>query len=527
MRCGMIAAALGFVMTALLHVSAIMRSTSSTAAIGLIFVPMISLLWSLPFFAFGYSAGYVCKWMFSDERKFNFYVAVACVTAIGLFSAGARFAIEGLYLTDLVSEIQKMNGQELTNTINRPLLGKNKFVLGAIAQNKNATSELLRTIGAIDNSELYEKMGSLFDVLGENRRGLAVMRLVARNPNVLPETLEHLAVCTNDYVLGDVAGNDKTSQATLIKLSQRKSYLIDWGLARNPATPADILSSLSFSGEKYTREPVARNPGTPLKDLERLAVDSELIVRIGVANNPNVSTDILKILSNDANDSVRQGVLNNKMVAVDTLQKLSKEGDELVSHSAKRALKNVADPFQGSSIQTILEAMTGSDKSFRYRAAEALGNSGVKSPEVINSLISATNDSDELMRRTAVYALGNLGDKTALPVVEKLMKDKDQSVRHSAELACVMLIRPKGLDLETIKVLGSSLDPYALITGNYYRACWSLLAILQSPMEQKYKTAAVNALEKISGKKYGTNSAEWREWIEKNQDTLKQGSNKQ
>lgn len=524
MRCGIIVAVLGFIIVALLHISAIKRSTSSAAAIGLIFVPMTSFIWSLPFFVFGCSVGYVWKWAISPIRKLNIFVVFAFIAAIGLFSTAAKFAIEGLYLSDLISEIQTMNVQELPNTMNRPLLGKNKFVLGAIAQNKNASGELLRTIGVIDNPELYEKMGSLFDVLGENRHGLAVMRLVARNPNVLPETLEHLATCTNDYVLGDVAGNEKTSQATLIKLSQRKNYLIDWGLARNPATPAEILSSLSYSLEKYTREPVARNPGTPLKDLERLAADSELIVRIGVASNPNVSADILKTLSTDANDSVRQMVANNKKVSAETLQILSKEGNSAVSSSAQMALRKHPEPFKGSSIQTILETMQDpkTNSFIRAYAAEALGKAGVKSPEVITALIAATNDSDEGVRRSAVYSLGSLDDKTVLPVVEKLMKDKVQSVKYAAQLAFAKLTRIKGLDVETIALLdkGAFSTIGTLIAGNYYAAMGGLLATLRYSKETAQQNAAVKGMEAISGKRFGADVKAWEKWIADHEDWL-------
>lgn len=283
-RYGVIAAAIGFVLAAALTIISINRSTSSTAAIGYLFVPMISILWSIPFFAFGFSVGYLRKWHSSLMRRFNVLVFLVLVASIVLFLAGAKFAIEGIYMTNLVHEIELMNDTELRNTIEKPFWGRNKFVLGAIAQNRSASSELLDKIARTDKKELYEKMWSVFDIMGENRHGLAVMRLVARHPNVLPETLEHLAKCSNNYVLGDVAINEKTSIATLIRLSQKKNYLLDWGLACNPSTPSNILSKLSTSDDMYTRNYVAGNPNTPLKDLERLAVDREHIVRQSAQN---------------------------------------------------------------------------------------------------------------------------------------------------------------------------------------------------------------------------------------------------
>ena len=40
--------------------------------------------------------------------------------------------------------------------------------------------------------ELYEPLGSLWDVMGANRKGLAVLRLVAHHPNTLGTTLAKL-----------------------------------------------------------------------------------------------------------------------------------------------------------------------------------------------------------------------------------------------------------------------------------------------------------------------------------------------
>jgi hypothetical protein len=286
---GIIVAVIGFTLVAVLTIMSTSRSSSSTAAIGYLCVPIISLLWSILFFVFGYAVGYLWNWHYEHPRKLNSAVIAAVVISIVLFFAGAKFAIEGIYLSSLIPEIESMNEQELKNTLEKPLFGKNKFVLGAIVQNKNASGELLNIIGAIDDKALYEKMWSLFDIMGKNRHGLAVMRLIARHPNVLPETLEHLAKCSNNYVLGDVAGNEKTSVETLASLSERKNYLIDWGLAGNPSTPSDILSNLSLSGNEYTRAYVAGNPNTPLKDLKRLASDRERSVRQNATQNPKMS----------------------------------------------------------------------------------------------------------------------------------------------------------------------------------------------------------------------------------------------
>jgi hypothetical protein len=356
MRHGLIAAAIGFIASAVMSIMSISRSTSSTAAIGYLFVPMTSLMWSVPFFVFGYSVGYLRKWHAAPVRTIGAAVILAYALSGFLFCAGAVVSVEGLYLKSLVNDIKAMNEQELGNAIHKPFFGKNKFVLGAVAQNKNASGELLKEIGMSDDPELYEKMWSLFDVMCENRHGLAVMRLVARNHNVLPETLEHLAQSSNEYVLGDVAGNEKTSVETLIRLSRRKNYLIDWGLARNPLTPPDILSGLSRSDNEYTRAPAAQNPGTVLKDLELLASDREWNVRRSVAQNPKASTELLDKLSTDTDRNVRQMVIFNHNVTMTILEKVAQDSDAGIRQQAQDALvrmKNRPDAAGPSNVPAI------------------------------------------------------------------------------------------------------------------------------------------------------------------------------
>jgi hypothetical protein len=305
LKCGNIAAGFGFILVSIITISSILRSSSSTAAIGFLFVPMVGLIGAIPFFVFGYSIKYLQNWYHLRGRGFDFTVVLSLAVSAILILAGAKFLVEGTYLTHLVHEVKFMNEAELSKTIDMPFFGKNKFVLGAIAQNKSASGALLRTIGYINDKDLHKKMWSVFPIMGENTHGLAVMRLVARHPNVLPETLEYLAGSQDDYVLGDVAANEKTSVETLKMLSLKRTYLIDWGLARNTSTPSDILDRLSESDNEYTRADVAQNPSTPLKDLEKLATDREWNVRRSVVQNPQVSVDLLDKLSKDYDENVR------------------------------------------------------------------------------------------------------------------------------------------------------------------------------------------------------------------------------
>jgi hypothetical protein len=138
---------------------------------------------------------------------------------------------DGNDLEEQVHRIQTMNGTELEAVMTQPKLARNRFILGAIAENPKATALVLHRIATSDLPELHERMGSLFAVMGKNVRGLAVMRLVAGHVNTAAEDLEILAKSRNEYVLGDVAANPKLPEATLRRLAEHGGQLAEWGLA--------------------------------------------------------------------------------------------------------------------------------------------------------------------------------------------------------------------------------------------------------------------------------------------------------
>jgi hypothetical protein len=132
------------------------------------------------------------------------------------------------------------------------------------------------------------------------------MRLAARNANTAPKDLERLAENTNEYVLGDVAGNPKLSEATLRKLANHGGYLVDWGLAHNRSTPGDILSRLAGSANEYTRMYVAANPNAPAEVLADLSNDGMRDVRLSVAQNLSTPRSTIEVLLRDADETVRR-----------------------------------------------------------------------------------------------------------------------------------------------------------------------------------------------------------------------------
>jgi hypothetical protein len=303
-RCGLVAGALGYVAGAAVLVGAILDSPSSTAAIGFLFVPFCAVVPGLLGFALGCSVVYLVRWRRAPSRRPGVAALVSLAVLVLMLVGGGLVLAENGRRLYAVETVLAMDTAGLSGYFERGALRRDKFVLGAIAQNPAADALLLDEISQLEDPSLHGKMGSLFPVLGGNQRGLAVMRLVARHANVSTTTLVRLSRSPDAYVLSDVAGNAKTPVEELRSLRAQGGYLIEWGLARNPSTPSDALHDLAASENQYTRGSTAGNSGTPPEDLERLARDSVWHVRRSVAANPQAPPALLERLSADPDPRV-------------------------------------------------------------------------------------------------------------------------------------------------------------------------------------------------------------------------------
>lgn len=249
---------IGAVLISIFNVSAINHSHSSTAVVGFVFLPFVFLIAFAGFFIFGYCACYLKTWYSTLPRVLNLKIICAFLTVTFGVGSFIKLAI----LIFLTSQINATSSSEfLAEKFHQSYFRSNKFVLGAIAQNQATTSEILDEIARLDDKELHESMNTIFPLLGDNTTGYAVMCLVAYHKNTLPQTIEYLAhTSQNEYVLGDIAANSKTSPETLKELEEKKNYLIDWGLASNRNTPSDVFPKLLTRNDKYTNEALLRNP---------------------------------------------------------------------------------------------------------------------------------------------------------------------------------------------------------------------------------------------------------------------------
>ena len=207
---------------------------------------------------------------------------------------------------DAIVAAMRLPVDELAHALKTSPWRDEPLFLGAVAQNPAATSAMLEDIAHRGDRNLHEKLYGESRLLGENRKGLAVMRLVARHPNVTEATLVHLAASPNEYVINSVLASSKTPEAILRRYAGRNNYLYDWGIALNPRAPADLLVPLGTSANEYTRGFVGRNPNTPADVLRQLAGDREWHVRRDVAMNAGTPREVVTGLGGDADARVRR-----------------------------------------------------------------------------------------------------------------------------------------------------------------------------------------------------------------------------
>lgn len=248
--------------------ASIFKSTSSTAAIGIIFIPFFAALFAVLFFIFAYCLPDLISCLKGRTAELPVLMKLRGAVAVVLLISGTSYLLYGILLSITVNRVQTLDASGINEFLERSIFRDNKYALGALAQNPNAPTSVLDRVAQIPNPELHQRMWSVWPVMGGNAKGLAVMRLIVRNSNVSTSTIEYLASSSqDDYVLGDISQNPKTSIETLRRLEGQEKYLIDWGLARNPKTPPDVLSRLLNREKHFTQrttlEVLLGNQSTP------------------------------------------------------------------------------------------------------------------------------------------------------------------------------------------------------------------------------------------------------------------------
>jgi hypothetical protein len=269
----------GALAAAALSVKGIFSSGSSTASLGFLFVPLIAAVAAVPTGIWGAALGHVVLHMrgrvYSPRPVF-----IAALLAAASLPLTIGYEIwQGVALERAAREARSMNASQLEESFAASAWRRNKFFLGILASHESASGSLLARIAELDDEELYDRMGSLWDVMGENRKGLAVMRLVARNPNTPGATLQRLEAGPHaGKLITELLANPNTPAPVLAKHAGDTHYLAEWGLALNPNAPVAVMERLSRSNNHFARMNLTYNKATPRGILERLAQDPDPVM---------------------------------------------------------------------------------------------------------------------------------------------------------------------------------------------------------------------------------------------------------
>ena len=124
---------------------------------------------------------------------------------------------------------------------------------------------------------------------------LEVLAAVAKNPNTsATDLLRIYETCKGQ-----------------VGVANSREYIVFMRLAGNPKTPPEVLSALSHRQESSLRVALGTNPNTPLEILPLLASDPNPSVRTWVTVNPNLSKELLLKLANDSDKVVRSYAESN------------------------------------------------------------------------------------------------------------------------------------------------------------------------------------------------------------------------
>lgn len=168
---------------AVLATMMILSHQSSGAAFGFILVPLVAAAAAVPVGIWGAALGHVVAHLRgrAAEPKIVFWAAL--VAALSLPATIGYEVWKGKSLETAVREVRALDRAGLERAFTDSPWRRDKYFLGALAQHRAASPALLEGIERLEDPALAEPMWSLWDVMGENRKGEPVKALVERHPN--------------------------------------------------------------------------------------------------------------------------------------------------------------------------------------------------------------------------------------------------------------------------------------------------------------------------------------------------------
>jgi hypothetical protein len=221
----------------------IFTSRSSTAAIGLIFLPFYSV--SVALIGFLVSGSVIYIFRFALERVGN--VTPRLTSIVPLVGSVLILSLSALTVQSRISRHQ---------------------LLAAAKSDTSTESVINQAIAAHD---------------------LQVLAALAKNPNTsATDLLRIYETCKGQ-----------------VGVANSREYIVLDALSGNSKTPPDVLAALSHCQETSIRVALGINPSTPVEILPMLAGDKEAMVRTWVTVNPGISKELLLKLADDNDKTVR------------------------------------------------------------------------------------------------------------------------------------------------------------------------------------------------------------------------------
>jgi hypothetical protein len=138
-------------------------------------------------------------------------------------------------------------------------------------------------------------------------------------------------------------------------------------LARNPATPPDVLARLAWNPYFIVCELAAITPRLPEAELRRVAAAGPLGARVGAAKNPETPLDVLADLAADPDMMVRQCVAYSRRTPAHVVEALKADPDPWV--------REIARDLRGKDEKALMAAVRRSvRRSIKESVAETLAN---------------------------------------------------------------------------------------------------------------------------------------------------------
>lgn len=125
----LLCAGLGFAVVATAFLAMVVRSTSSTAAIGILFIPIWSAPFLIPFFVFGYLLPDLLEWIRGESKPHSLLKKLRGTIALVLAASGIGYVVFGISYTFAVNNVRRMSAKELGDFLDHSMLRGDKFAL--------------------------------------------------------------------------------------------------------------------------------------------------------------------------------------------------------------------------------------------------------------------------------------------------------------------------------------------------------------------------------------------------------------